>query len=681
MVYLLLLVFFMTADTVFSDEGMWTLDNLPLKRLEKEYGKSPKPALLKKIQLASVRFNDGGSGSFVSKNGLLLTNHHVALGQLQKLSGKKNDYVKDGFYAKKEKDELKCPDLEVNILMSYENVTEKVLNFVREGDAKGASDRRKKITSQIELESFQKTGLRSNVIELYNGGEYWLYRYKKLTDVRLVYAPETALAAFGGNTDNFQYPRYDFDFAFFRAYENGKPFKSPQFFQWNSEGAKPGELIFVSGHPGSTDRGKTMAEIKFMKDVEFPEHIKNIKKGISHLREYSARDKESERRARAGILGMENSRQAMEGEYAGISDPRVYSLLLKKEEEFQKLLSRHPEKAKVYREAYSKIEAAVEKKKGRIQEIMNSRLSGTLFHYGLSLVRYLIEKEKPNEKRYEEYRDSSLDSFRHRIFSNAPIYKDKEKFMLKKSMERLKEELGENHRFVVQIFQDYDRIEKTVDSTKLDDPEFRKKVFEMKIDDLENTKDEFLLWIRKLEPYYRELREWHEKEIEEVFLNETEKIQRLKFELSGKDTYPDATFSLRLSYGKIQGMSVDGFQIPPFTTMYGLMERHENFSKNPEFVLPEKFLSLIEKLDLKKKLNFISTHDIIGGNSGSPVVNLKGELVGLIFDGNAYSHILNYTYDGEKSRSVSVHPAGMMELLKKYSRADRLVKEIENHDD
>jgi hypothetical protein len=645
------------------------------------YGKKIPTKLLQKIRLASVRFNDGGSGSFVSPNGLVLTNHHVAMGQLQKLSNSKNDYVKNGFYAKNQKEEIKCPDLELNILVSLENVTEKVTAaYKNKTDLHEIKDLKKEIIAKIEDESQKKTKLRSDVIELYEGGEFWLYRYKKYTDIRLVFAPEIQAAAFGGDLDNFQYPRFCLDFTFFRVYENGKPIVSKDYLKWNSNGPQKEELLFVSGHPGSTDRDKTLQQIVYMRDHYFPETLKIIESKLKLLREFSQKGKDEARIAKNDILGLENSYKALNGEYSSLKDKDFYQKIIEKENNLKADFSKNANLSSEFGDPWKKISDIIDLQIQHKKEIFYYRLSGSIANYGLGIIRYAIEIQKPSEKRYEEFRDSSLDSWKHKFLGKVPIYKNKEMIVLKHSIEQSIANLGKDDKFVKAILQNKTPekiVQELISKTQLDSPEFRKSLLESKPEEILQNKDPLLQWIIQLEPLFREKRDWIEKEIETPLSIEGGKLAKIKFAMYGKSTYPDATFTLRLAYGKMKGYSVEGFQFPPFTTYHGLLDRAYSFQGEP-FQLSEKIQKNISKINLQVPLNFVSTHDITGGNSGSPVINSKGELVGLIFDGNAYSHSTTYIYSDEKARSVSVHSAGIIESLKNIYRAKNLVQELEN---
>src|SRR5207249_9807407 len=330
-----LFLFVSLAVTAVADEGMWTFDNPPVKQLKEKYNFTPREQWLDHIRLSSVRFNDGGSGSFVSPNGLVITNHHVALGQLQKISNAQRDYVKDGFYAKTQAEELKAPDLELNVLISMENVASRVQGAVKPGmTEKQALDARKAEQAKIQKESLDKPGLRSDVVALYQGGEYWLYRYKKYTDLRMVFAPESQIAYFGGDPDNFTYPRYDLDMALLRVYENGKPLKTEHYLKWSPKGAEPGELVFVSGNPGTTARLKTCEQLETERDFVVPMALAGLKRRVKVLQDYAALGAEEARQAAAGLLSFQNGVKVREGLIRSLTDPKVMQIKQQMEKEF-----------------------------------------------------------------------------------------------------------------------------------------------------------------------------------------------------------------------------------------------------------------------------------------------------------------------------------------------------------
>ncbi|RKY86525.1 S46 family peptidase [candidate division KSB1 bacterium] len=665
-----------------ADEGMWTFDNPPVKQLKERYGFTPTQEWLDHVRLASVRFMDGGSGSFVSPNGLVLTNHHVAMGQLQKISTAEKDYVATGFYAATPAEELKCPDLEVNVLISMEDVTQRVQSAVKEGmsEAEALKARRAEI-AKIEKESLDKTGLRSNVISLYHGGEYWLYRYKKYTDVRLVMAPERQAAYFGGDSDNFTYPRYDLDMAFFRVYENGKPIKSEHYLKWNSKGAGENELVFVSGNPGSSDRLFTYAQLEFQRDVRYPMILKYIKKRLEILYEYRERGPEQERRALFHIFGLENAKKALTGELRGLLDKNLMAKRKKDEEEFRKLIANNPEWQKLYGDAWDVIAKTIKKSAEKTKEQFYRHLRGSrMASFAATIVRYVAEVQKPDAERLPGYHDSQLNELRFYLFSPAPIYKDLEEATLAGTLQMSLEELGPDDEFIKIVLNGRSPEEVAKDlinGSKLDDVEFRKSLIEGGEKAVKKCKDPLIVLARKLDPMWRKSEKWFRENVESVLTQASEKIAKARFVVYGKSVYPDATFTLRLAYGAVKGYPMNGTKAPYKTTLYGLYDRALSFDQKGEYVLPQRFWDRQHTLNLATPVNFVSTCDIIGGNSGSPVINKNAELVGVIFDGNIESLSGRFIYDEEKNRAVAVHSAYIIEALRKLYDAGKLADEIE----
>ncbi len=664
-----------------ADEGMWTFDNLPVKLLQKKYGFTPTKQWLDHVRLASVRFNDGGSGSFISPDGLVLTNHHVARGQLQKVSTAEHNYVKTGFLARTEADEIKCPDLELNVLMSMENVTSKVEGAVKPGMTdEQAIKARKAIIAKIERQSLEKTGLRSNVITLYHGGEYWLYRYKKYTDVRIVFAPEVAAAYFGGDSDNFTYPRYDLDMAIFRVYENGKPIKSPAYLKINPNGPKPGELVFVSGNPGSTDRLYTMAQLRMIRDYSYPLRLAYIRRMRNVLRRYAKRGPEQAREANMMIFGLSNADKAMSGEYKGLKNPAIWHKLQQREAQFRRLVAEHPDLQKKYGGAWNQIEKAEKVLMTRFNQYAYRRVPGfRLPRLAVEIVQYIQETAKPDAIRLPGYHDAQLPSLRFRMFSPAPVYPGMEEALLADQLNQLKEKLGPNDVFVKAALGNADPqtlAHELITRTKLADPAFRKKLVKGGAAALASCHDPMIVWALKLAPILHRMHDWYEDSVESLVTPASEKIGKARFAVYGKSVYPDATFTLRLSFGTVKGYPMNGTQAPPYTTMYGLFDRAYSFGLRRPFLPPKRFFEHEKDLKLSTPFDFVSTCDIIGGNSGSPVINRKGELVGLIFDGNIESLVGRFVYDDTASRAVAVDSAAIIEALRKVYPTQFLVDEI-----
>lgn len=666
---------------IFADEGMWTFDNPPSKQLQERYGFTPSQEWLDRIRLASVRM--GASGSFVSSNGLVLTNHHVAMPQLQKLSTPEKNLVTGGFYAATLNEELKTPDFEAEVLVSMQNVTDRVLSVVKPGlSEEQALEARKGEMAKIEKESLDATGLQPQVVSLYNGGEYWLYSYKRYTDIRLVFAPEQLIAFFGGDPDNFTYPRYDLDFAFFRIYENGKPVEGKQFLKVNPQGAAEGELVFVSGNPGETNRLQTVAQIKMQRDHWYPFFLEYYKNRLEALRRYAAKGAEEERQAMNQIFSIENALKAWTGEYQGLLSESLIAKKEKEEEEFRALVLKAPELKTKYGDAWEILARSAENYTKIVKPLHLHSLQSRLGSIAFSIVQYVVEVKKPDAERLDGYHEAQLEPLRFRILSPAPVYPELEKATLTDHFQQALARLGPEDPFLKAALQGKSSeavVKAAVEGTKLGDPSVRKALMEGGEEAVKASADPLIMLARRIDPTVRQTRKSHEEQVESLQTSGGEKIGKARFGVYGKAAYPDATFTLRLAYGTVKGYPMNGTIAPPKTTLFGLYDRAHSFNLQEPFQLPERYVNGRDKLDLSTPMNFVNTADIIGGNSGSPVINRNGELVGLIFDGNIESLVSNFIYDEEKNRAVAVHSAVIIETLRKLYGADSLVKELLGH--
>lgn len=665
---------------VVAEEGMWTFDNLPVERLQKQYGFKATAEWLEHVRLASVRFNDGGSGSFVSPTGLVLTNHHVAVGQLQKMSTAEHDYVKEGFLAGTRQREIQCVDLELNVLVGMRNVTREVEKVAGGLDDDAALKARKKEIARIESEATEKTGMRSDVVSLYHGGEYWLYTYKKYRDVRLVMAPEKQIAFYGGDSDNFTYPRYDLDFAFFRVYENDRPVESKHYFRFNPQGGVDQELVFVPGHPGSTEREYTLSQLLFLRDVVNPDRVEILKRRIALLEEYAKRGKEEKRRAATLIFGAQNGLKVYIGRAQGLSEPQIIEAFRQGEAGLQALVRKDSALSREAGGAWNTIDAVMQKYRLRYPLQAYRGVGGyRLPELALSIALYVNEVNKPDGERIAGFHEAQLDRWRFRVFSAAPVHLDLEEVMLADSMQRTLEKLGPEDPFVVALLggkSPAERARELIQGTKMQDPEFRKALVKGGAKGVQDSTDSLVRLARQLEPFVRENIKWSEDNVTAVVTPATEKIARARFRIYGKTTYPDATFTLRLSYGAVKGYPMNGTMAPSRTTFYGLYDRYHGFNGQGGWDLPGRYLQRRATLDLATPMNFVSTNDIIGGNSGSPVIDRKAGLVGLVFDGNIQSLLGDFIYRIEDNRCVSVHAAAILEALRKLYDAGGLADEL-----
>ena len=672
-----------------ADEGMWLFNAPPTKLLKEKYDFEPTAEWLEHVQKSSVRFNSGGSGSFVSADGLVMTNHHVGLGALQKLSNlhKGKDYVTDGFYAKTLDEEFKAVDEELNVLMEIEDVTERVKAAIKPGlSPEDSFKARRGIINTIAAESQKKTGLRSDVVTLFQGSQYHLYRYKRYTDVRLVFAPEQQIAFYGGDPDNFAYPRYDLDVCLFRVYENGKPAKIKHFLKWNNKGLKNDELVFVSGHPGKTDRLTTVAELEYLRDVGYPFLLQRLYRWEVMLNIYSNTSEEAKRRAKGFLFGVANSRKAREGGLAGLLDPEFMASISAKEKALRSAVAKNPD----LKDAAKAWDVIAKAQKVRIANIRKYTVlegaggfNSTLFGYARTLVRAAEEYPKPNQDRLGEFADATKKSLEQQLFSGQKLFVDYEIVKLSNSLTWLCEQLRYENPLVKQVMagkSPQERATELVKGTGLFKVAMRKKLYAGGADAIEASKDPMIILARLVDKESRAVRKIMEDQLEEPKEEAYDKIAQAKVAVEGTSTYPDATFSLRLSFGQVKGYEEDVNgemkHIPYQTTFVGLYERFKEHKNKEPFDLPQRWIDGKDKLKLKTPFNFVCTADIIGGNSGSPVVNRKGEVVGLIFDGNIQSLVWDFMYTEKQGRAVAVCTPAITEALRAIYDAAPLANEL-----
>ena len=670
------------APAVWGDEGMWLFNNPPRKYLKEKHNFNISDDWLTHVQRSSVRFNSGGSGSFVSANGLVMTNHHVGADALQKLGTKDKDYLRDGFHAKSHEEELKCDGMELNVLISIEDVTERVNASTKDLPPEKAFAARRGAMAEIEKESLEKYKLRSDVVTLYQGGQYHLYRFKKYTDVRLVFAPEQQAAFFGGDPDNFEYPRYCLDVAFFRVYEDDKPAKLEHYLKWSKKPIHENDLVFVSGHPGRTSRLNTVAELEYLRDTGYPFLMQRLYRLESVLSEFSARSQENGRQAKDFLFSVQNSRKARKGGLAGLLDPNL--MARKKEEE--RRLREEAERNDDLVSARTAWDRIAEAQKVRAQNIRKyTLLEGSaafrsdLFGIARTLLRASQELPKPNNDRLREFSEAGLDSLKLQLFSDDPIYQDYEIVKLTESLIFFINEMGYDDPLVKKVLEGKspsERATELVKGSKLKDVAVRKSLFEGGQKAVEDAKDPMIELARLVDADSRAVREIMETNLQEVSRQAYADIAKVKFALEGTDTYPDATFTLRLAFGVVKGYEERGQKVPFQTVYSGLYERaKENENKSP-FDLSPIWEKKKAKLNLEAPINFVCTADIIGGNSGSPVLNRDAEVVGLIFDGNIQSLVLDFAFTEEQARATSVHSEGILEALRSVYEADNLVAEL-----
>lgn len=677
---LLLFCFLLNVPAFLADDGMWTFDNLPLKQWKERYGFEPSQAWIDKVRLASPKVNNASAG-FVSPNGLIATNHHVASGYIERLSSKERDLLKTGFYAKTRAEELKIPDASASVLFSYDNVTDRVLNAAKSG-ANDAEMAAKRSTEIAAIEKDCPAGLRCEVISFYSGGEYWLYRFKRYTDIRLVMAPEEQAAFFGGDYDNFTFPRHDLDFTFLRAYENDKPAETPNYFKWSETGAAEGEFIVVSGYPGSTARLLTVAQLAYQRDIGNPLQEKVWTTRRKALENYAKLGAEQQRQANPGMRSFANSLKRLSGQQEGLLNPRNFAKKEAEEKDLRSKLAQKPELDRQYAPAWENIASAYKQLPPMANRLAFSNIGASrLAIIAQQIVTYHVETAKPNDKRYPEFRDTRLEAFKSSLLSPAPIYTEMEEAALTDWLTEGRKVLGPSDPFIKAALGDAEPTEvvrRAFRETKLTDPAARKALIDGPASGVASSTDPMITLARRVEPIIRELREWNEKTILNVEAANGTKIAQARFAVYGKTMPPDANSQLRIEYGIVKGYDEDTTLVPYKTTFFGLYDRAFGFGEKDPFHLPQSIKDARTKVDLSTPLNFVYTADTIGGNSGSPVINRNGEIVGLNFDSNLQKLSNRYWYieEEEGSRAVGVHTAGILEALRKIYNAEGLAKEL-----
>jgi hypothetical protein len=677
----------LSTSFTFADEGMWLLNSSTsyIPTIQKKYNFKITDDWLEKVRLSSARLAGGCSASFVSKTGLVMTNHHCAHSCIEQLSKSGRDYIANGFTAKKQSEEVRCPEIEVNRLVEIKDVTTTVQKQTKGLMGAAYNDAQKSIKASLEKEcSAGNDAIRCDVVTLYHGGAYHLYRYQRYQDVRLVFAPELAIAFFGGDPDNFMFPRYDLDMSLLRVYDQGKPLNNPNYFNWSTEPAKAGDLSFVTGHPGSTSRLLTIAELEYIRDVSLIRNLIQLSELRGLLSEFKNRGPEQKRIAEAKFFSVENTLKAMKGKLSALQDSDFFAKKIAAEKTLQRKILANPKWKKDYGTAWSEIAAAQKQVKAVSLELnsleYNRSLQSKLYGYARSLVRSAEELQKPNGSRLAEYTDAKLPTLKLELFSEAPIYDEFEIAMLTFSLTKMRENLGPDHAAIKRIFgqRSPEEIAKSVvEGTKLKDSSFRKKMFDLGPVELQkaiqSSSDPLIQFAKLIDAEARPVRKNYEDRLEPIFKKNSERIAQAQFAVYGSGLYPDATFTLRLSYGQIKGYDQHNGFVNPITTLAGAFDRHTG--RDP-FALPDSWLKAKSKMNLSTPMNFCSTNDIIGGNSGSPVINSKAEIIGLIFDGNIQSLGGDYGFDETVNRAVAVHSSGIIEALSKVYTAEHLVSEL-----
>ncbi len=682
-IYALFLLLTLTlANSAIADEGMWLFNAFPKDKVKATYGFEVSQRWLDHVRLSSARAPNGSS-SFVSPDGLIFTNHHIAQGCIHDLSTGGKDYMKDGFYAPTRAEEPKCPGVEFVVLQGIEDVTAKVNAASRPGmSSADAGKAEREVMSNLESEC-SVDGLRCDVVTLYSGALYHLYKYKKYSDIRLVMAPEFSIAFFGGDPDNFEYPRYDLDISFFRAYENDQPAKTPNYLKWSKTGIKEGDLVFVSGHPGRTGRLLTMDQLAFLRDVQYPWQIKSLARRIDLLKKYSAASEENAKQAESDFFGLQNSYKAISGYQGGLLDKSLMAKKAGDEKALRDFVNADAKLKQEFGDPWAEIDKAVAVQKEMFLPFIYvdnmAGFRGDLPRFARTIVRATTEKQKPSNQRIRGFQDSALPTLEQRLFSTAPVYKSLDRVQLAESLAEMQEQLAANNDVVNMALSGKspdERAAELIAGTKLDDVAVRKQLYAGGKAAVDASNDPLIVLMRQIEPTASALHQRDEDDVQSVLRRNGGNIGKALFAKGGFSVPPDATFTLRLSYGAVKGYELNGQHVPWFTTMGGAYEHAAQHGSKPPYELPESWIKAKSSIDLKTPFDTASTPDIIGGNSGSPLINKNAEVVGIIFDGNIESLPWNFIYDDVVGRSVSTDSRAIMESLRKIYRADDLADEL-----
>ena len=690
---LLFSLFFILSNLAIADEGMWLFNAFPRDQVKAKYGFAPSEEWLDHVRLSSARAPNGSS-SFVSPDGLIFTNHHIAQECIHDLSTGGKDYMKNGFYAPTRDQEPKCPGVEFVVLEGIEDVTAKVNAASKPGMSSAETGKAQREAMSVLEKDCSTNGLRCDVVTLYSGALYHLYKYKEYTDIRLVMAPEFEIAFFGGDADNFEYPRYALDISFFRAYEKNQPAKTPDYLKWSKTGIQDGDLVFVSGHPGRTSRLLTLDQLEFLRDYQYPMLMAALDNRVKILEKYGSASNENARQAQSDLFSAQNSVKAYNGYNAALHDKGLMDKKALQEKDLKAFVDADPKRQREFGNSWGEISKAVTVQKEIYKPLFylqggaendtaaSMRMGGfraNLAGYARILVRVTAEKEKPNGDRLRGYQDSMLPSLEQDLFSTAPIYKSLEVAQLAGSLAEMQNVLGADNEAVKAALagkSPEERAKEVIAGTQLQDVAVRKQLYEGGKAAVDASNDPLIVMMRTMDPYSRAVRKRYDDEVDPVLRKNAGNIAKLRFAQGGLSVPPDATFTLRLSYGAMKGYDLNGQHVPWYTTMGGAFDHAAAHGSKYPYELPPSWIKAKSSLDPKTPFNTVSTPDIIGGNSGSPLINKEAEVVGIIFDGNIQSLAWNFVYDDMVGRAVSTDSRAIMEALRKIYHANALADEL-----
>ncbi|NJC05104.1 V8-like Glu-specific endopeptidase [Sphingomonas kaistensis] len=664
---------FMLPGAARADEGMWTFDAFPAARMKAAYGWAPDQAWLDKTRAAAVRLTGGCSASFVSATGLILTNHHCVATCVEENSTADNNILVKGFTARSTAEEKKCAGQQAEVVTSIRDVTQTVKAAI--GSATGADAVRARNAATAKLESegcTDKATTRCQVVSLYGGGQYKLYTYRKYSDVRLAWAPEAQAAQFGGDPDNFNFPRYSMDASFLRAYENGKPVATPAFLKWNPRAPQDGEATFVVGNPGSTSRLFTGEQLAFQRELALPIIVTMTSEFRGRLINAMAQSAERKREGAETLSGIENSLKVYIGRMKALNDPAFTGKLAAAEASLKQASAGKP----AIGNPWGDIAKTVEANRAIYVERLFALPQGDLFNYALALVRVAEERAKPNGERLPGFTDSALPLLEKNLTDERPVTPWLDQLQMEWSLSKAREYLGADHQ-QTKLLLGRESPEalaaRLVTGTKLADPTVRKALLDGGAAAIAASTDPMIVYARSVDPNARALQKRYDAEVDAPLTAARARLADARFAAYGDSNYPDATFTLRISYGKVQGWTERGTPVPTRTVLGGTFDRATGAEP---FDLPPAFAANQARIDKNVTYDFVTTNDIIGGNSGSPVIDKAGTVIGAAFDGNINSLGGNYGYDGTLNRTVVVSTAAVQEALEKIYPAPNLVAEL-----
>jgi Peptidase S46 len=679
---LLLLAACAASLPAMANEGMWTFDNFPAGAVRQSFGADITPAWLDHVRLSTLRLTNC-TASFVSREGLILTNHHCIESCLAELSSKEKSLLELGFRASARKVEQRCPAQHADVLVGTENITDAVLKAGSGLSDAAANTTRKKLLTSLEQACEQasaraKSGkLECQSVRLYQGGQYFLYKYKRYSDLRLVFAPEADIAAFGGDPDNFQFPRWSLDFSILRAYENNKPAQTPNFLQIDFAGPNANQLVFVAGDPGTTARLQTRSQLEFDRDVTLPISLLRASELRGRYIQFGKNNAGDERITLAPLNSLQNGIKVRRKELDALNDDALLDGKSKAEQALRTVagisgpdpwaeIATASSRERVLYLSYFFIENA-------------AGFSSALFRNARVLLRAADERPMPNKDRLREFTDAELPRMQQDLYAQIPVYPEFEQMTLSFSLERMREWLGPDHPLVRSLMskESPDALAtRLIAETQMNDANFRKRLWQGGKTAVDASHDPMIALARFIDPDARALRRQYEDEVEAPIAIAAEKIAAARFKAYGTNTYPDATFTLRLNYGTVEGWVENGASVPPFTFLERAFERATGAAP---FKIPDSWVRAKAQLDMNTPFCISTSNDIVGGNSGSPLIDVDGKIVGLMFDGNIYSIAGRYWFNPDNNRAIAVHPAIIREALDKVYGARELLTELQSN--